>query len=202
MRLELIVLIIAVLFAYNAYHDGKYTSIVYKNKKYLQIAGYLLAGVSLYMVLRKDPERGRKLLLHANDTIKYLPIDKHSTSILSPIIDFTVGDSANNSFMGALNPSRAPSTVSNMEQKILQSGRVGGGRGQKPKATKRSVSETKKKYVASMQDWKCGGCHDKLNAWFEIDHTTRLEYGGGNDVENLVALCRNCHGKKTAFENM
>ena len=202
MRLELIVLIIAVLFAYNAYHDGKYTSMVYKNKKYLQIAGYLLAGVSLYMVLRKDPERGRKLLLHANDTIKYLPIDKHSTSILSPIIDFTVGDSANNSFMGALNPSRAPSTVSNMEQKILQSGRVGGGRGQKPKATKRSVSETKKKYVASMQDWKCGGCHDKLNAWFEIDHTTRLEYGGGNDVENLVALCRNCHGKKTAFENM
>jgi len=153
------------------------------------------------MVLRKDPDRGRKLLLHANDTIKYLPIDKHSTSILSPIIDFTVGDSANNSFMGALNPARAPSTVSNMEQKILQSGRVG-GRGQKPKATKRSVSETKKKYVASMQDWKCGGCHDKLNAWFEIDHTTRLEYGGGNDVENLVALCRNCHGKKTAFENM
>jgi hypothetical protein len=201
MRLELIVLIVAAFFAYNAYHDGKYTAIVYKNKKYLQIAGYLLAGVSLYMVLRKDPERGRKLLLHANDTIKYLPIDKHSTSILSPIIDFTVGDSANNSFMGALNPARAPSTVSNMEQKILQSGRVG-GKGQKNKATKRSVSETKKKYVASMQDWKCGGCNDKLNAWFEIDHTTRLEYGGGNDVENLVALCRNCHGKKTAFENM
>jgi hypothetical protein len=201
MRLELVVLIIAVFFAYNAYHDGKYTSMVYKNKKYIQIAGYLLAGVSLYMVLRKDPERGRKLLLHANDTIKYLPIDKQSTSILSPIIDFTVGDSANNSFMGALNPSRAPSSVSNMEQKILQSGRVG-GQGKKPKATKRSVSETKKKYVASMQDWKCGGCNDKLNAWFEIDHTTRLEYGGGNDVENLVALCRNCHGKKTAFENM
>jgi 5-methylcytosine-specific restriction endonuclease McrA len=29
-----------------------------------------------------------------------------------------------------------------------------------------------------------------------------LEYGGGNDVQNLVALCRNCHGKKTAEENM
>jgi hypothetical protein len=203
MRLELVVLIIAAFFAYNAYHDGKYTSMIYKNKKYLQIAGYLLAGVSLYMVLRKDPDRGRKLLLHANDTIKYLPIDKQSTSILSPIIDFTVGDSANNSFMGVLNPARSPSTVSNMEQKILQSGRVGGqGQGQKPKATKRSVSETKKKYVASMQDWKCGGCNDKLNAWFEIDHKTRLEYGGGNDVGNLVALCRNCHGKKTAFENM
>ena len=52
------------------------------------------------------------------------------------------------------------------------------------------------------QDWKCGDCRQKLNAWFEVDHKTRLEYGGSNEVDNLVALCRNCHGKKTAFENM
>ena len=38
------------------------------------------------------------------------------------------------------------------------------------KKIKRSVSETKKKYVASMQDWKCGGYDSKLNAWYEIDH--------------------------------
>jgi hypothetical protein len=69
-------------------------------------------------------------------------------------------------------------------------------------ATKRSVSETKKKYVASSQDWKCGGCGKKLNAWFEVDHKVRLEYGGGNEVDNLVALCRECHGEKTAMENM
>ena len=109
--------------------------------------------------------------------------------------------------MGALNPTR--SSAPNMEQKILQSGKVGGGyggagydRSTKTKATKRSVSETKKKYVASMQDWRCGDCRDKLNAWFEVDHKVRLEYGGGNDVGNLIAMCRNCHGKKTAFENM
>ena len=141
--------------------------------------------------------------MHANDTIKYLPIDKHSTNILSPIIDFTVGDSSNNSFMGALNPSRPNPKIDNMEQKILQSGRVGGAKKfQNVKPTKRSVSETKKKYVASMQDWKCGDCNNKLTAWFEVDHKTRLEYGGSNEVQNLVALCRNCHGKKTAFENM
>jgi hypothetical protein len=69
-------------------------------------------------------------------------------------------------------------------------------------ATKRSVSETKKKYVASSQDWKCGGCGKKLNAWFEVDHKVRLVYGGGNEVDNLVALCRECHGEKTAMENM
>jgi 5-methylcytosine-specific restriction endonuclease McrA len=78
-------------------------------------------------------------------------------------------------------------------RRMLQSGK---------NATKRSVSETKKKYVASMQDWKCGECGDRLNAWFEVDHKVRLEYGGGNDVQNLVALCRECHGKKTAMENM
>lgn len=67
---------------------------------------------------------------------------------------------------------------------------------------KRSVSETKKKFVASSQDWKCGGCNTKLTAWFEVDHKTRLDRGGSNEVSNLVALCRNCHGKKTALENM
>jgi 5-methylcytosine-specific restriction endonuclease McrA len=71
-----------------------------------------------------------------------------------------------------------------------------------PKATKRAVSETKKKYVASMQDWKCGQCNKKLRHTFEVDHKIRLEHGGGNDVSNLVALCRECHGEKTSMENM
>ena len=79
------------------------------------------------------------------------------------------------------------------EQRILQSGK---------RATKRSVSETKKKFVASQQDWKCGDCNNQLSAWYEVDHIQRLEYGGSNEVSNLVALCRECHGKKTAMENM
>jgi 5-methylcytosine-specific restriction protein A len=70
------------------------------------------------------------------------------------------------------------------------------------KRNKRSVSETKKKWVASQQDWACKECHEKLSAFFEIDHITRLEYGGTNDASNLMALCRECHAKKTAFEIM
>ena len=69
-------------------------------------------------------------------------------------------------------------------------------------STKRSVSETKKKFVASRQGWTCGDCKNQLTAWFEVDHTVRLEHGGSNHVDNLVALCRDCHGKKTAFENL
>ena len=64
------------------------------------------------------------------------------------------------------------------------------------KGTKRSVSETKKKYVASQQGWKCAGCKSVLDATFEVDHKVDLQYGGTNQVNNLHALCRNCHGKK------
>ena len=71
---------------------------------------------------------------------------------------------------------------------------------QQPGATKRSVSETKKKWVASQQNWTCNHCNKQLPAWFEVDHKVRLEYGGSNHVDNLEALCRDCHGKKTAME--
>jgi hypothetical protein len=56
--------------------------------------------------------------------------------------------------------------------------------------------------VAANQEWMCGNCNVRLDHTFEIDHKIRLEYGGDNDVSNLIALCRNCHGKKTALENM
>ncbi len=67
---------------------------------------------------------------------------------------------------------------------------------------KRSVGETKKKFVASQQGWKCADCGEQLTAWFEVDHKIRLDRGGSNETDNLTALCRNCHGKKTALENM
>ena len=60
----------------------------------------------------------------------------------------------------------------------------------------------KKKYIASNQNWKCKHCYTQLNAWFEVDHIKKLGHGGTNDVNNLEALCRECHGKKTAFENL
>ena len=69
-------------------------------------------------------------------------------------------------------------------------------------SSKRSVSETKKKYVASQQNWKCASCGAQLKASFEVDHTIRLEHGGTNEVNNLKAYCRNCHGDKTAMENL
>lgn len=86
-----------------------------------------------------------------------------------------------------------PFLQSPQEQRILTSG---------GEATSRSVSGTKKKYVAAQQSWKCHDCKTQLDAWFEVDHKIRLADGGSNHIDNLVALCRNCHGKKTTFENL
>jgi len=66
---------------------------------------------------------------------------------------------------------------------------------------KRNVSSLTKKMVASSQKWKCGTCANTLDYTYEIDHHVPLFKGGSNDINNLVALCRNCHGKKTLMEN-
>ena len=69
------------------------------------------------------------------------------------------------------------------------------------KIQKRSVTSLTKKMVASSQEWKCGTCEQTLDFTYEIDHHIPLFKGGTNEVSNLIALCRNCHGKKTLLEN-
>jgi len=195
MKLELVIFGITGLLLYNSYHDGKYSKYILSWKKYIQMATIGLVGISLYLMIKRNPLQSKNLLLYANNAVKYMPIDKTSMSIITPIFDFT---NQKQGFMDSLNSDLNPNftfqnQVPHQEARILKSGQKG---------TKRSVSETKKKYVASNQDWKCGDCGNRLNAWFEVDHKIRLEHGGGNDVTNLIALCRDCHGKKTAMENM
>lgn len=192
MRLEIFVLGLTAFFVYNAYADGKYTKMMMSFKKYYKMIFYALLGIGIYYILKKNPSRGKDMLFYANNVVKCLPIDKNSMDMLSPIIDFT--ETPDDSFMESFNGIETSTlNVFPSERRIQSSGRG---------ATKRSVSETKKKYVAANQDWKCGHCNHQLDHTFEIDHKIRLEYGGGNDVNNLIALCRNCHGKKTASENM
>jgi hypothetical protein len=193
MRLEIFVLGLTAFFVYNAYVDGKYTKMLMSFKKYYKMIFYVILGVGIYVLLKRNPDQGRNLLLCANNFVKFMPIDRNSMDMLSPIIDFTSNNEENSgSFMESFNGINL-SSGSFGERRMLNSGKG---------ATKRSVSETKKKYVAANQDWKCGHCESQLDHTFEIDHKVRLEYGGGNEVDNLIALCRNCHGKKTANENM
>jgi hypothetical protein len=195
MKIELLVIGITVFFIANTYSEGKYIKLVKSWKKYYQMAGIGFVGLSAYIFMRKYPSDSRNLLTHANGMIKYMPIDKESSDLLAPLLSMYGGRTQ-------------------QEQRILNSGRVSGGivseeadrghnaNGTATKNVKRSVSETKKKYVAAQQGWNCGGCKKQLPAWFEVDHKIRLDNGVSNHVENLVALCRDCHGKKTAFENL
>lgn len=193
MKLELIVLGITGFLIYNTYHDGQYSKILSSYKKYYKMAIIAILGISLYLLLKRNPTQSKKMLLYTNNLIKYMPIDKNTVDMISPIFDLT--SKTENNFMAGLNGFQNPNQ--NQDLSIRQRLQLSG-----QKATKRSVSETKKKYVASIQDWKCGHCNNKLTHTFEVDHKVRLEHGGGNDPSNLVALCRECHGQKTASENM
>lgn len=175
MKLELLVFGVTAFFVANTYHDGKYINIMKTWKKYYTMAGIAFAGLSAYLFARKYPSQSTGLLASATALIKHLPVDKESTDFLAPLI--------------GLADIQKPIAA----QRIIESGKSGG---------KRCVSETKKKFVASQQGWKCGDCGIQLPAWFEVDHRIRLDRGGSNHVDNLVALCRNCHGKKTSLENL
>ena len=162
------------------------------NKKYIQMGGVAFATLMIYLLVKKNPLRAKDIVTVSNDYIKYLPLDKDTTNVISPILDFT---SKQNFYENHYDNSNQPvlPVQQRSENKLMNSGKKG---------TKRSVSETKKKFVASRQQWNCNDCNSQLNAWFEVDHKIRLENGGSNHVDNLVALCRECHGKKTAMENL
>lgn len=201
MRIEIVLFLIAAAVIFNIYTDGKFLKSIFTYKKYFKMAGVGIAAIAFWWLLKKNPNNMNTMIATTNDYIKYLPIDKTTSGIISPILDFTskhdmasTAGSQRHPIMSMFDRSR-PATA---EARVLSSGDVPAGM----QKTKRSVSETKKKFVAARQSWTCGDCGTQLNAWFEVDHKVRLEHGGSNHVDNLVALCRECHGKKTTIENL
>jgi hypothetical protein len=199
MKFELVIFSVTAFFLANTYHDGKYLQMLKSWKKYYQMATIAFVGLSAYVFIRKYPTHSRSLFKHANGLIKYMPIDKEAGDFLTPFLDMTgcINSGGGGGGDGGGGPfSRAEAAG---QHRMMNSGkednlRAGG--------TKRCVSETKKKFVAAQQGWKCGDCQRQLPAWFEVDHRVRLDNGGSNHVDNLVAMCRDCHGKKTAMENL
>jgi hypothetical protein len=203
-KVEYIVFIITAVIIANTYYDGRLMKMFQSNQKLIKMVIFGFIGLSLFIFLRRNPENSRHLMVHANDIIKYMPISKGTADMITPFFDFTRGVPPNENdravtssaqSVGGGTPSVGGGTPAvgggtPAERRLLNSGRG---------SSKRSVSETKKKYVAAQQGWKCGDCQRQLPAWFEVDHVIALEHGGSNHVDNLVALCRDCHGKKTAM---
>ncbi len=193
MRFEFVLLAITAAIMANIYTEGKFLKNAMTYKKYYQMAGVALGAFVIYYMFRKNPANAHRMIASSNEYLKYLPVDRNTSSMLSPILDFT-------SKYSGLNVASPMLDLSSSERShnLATPPQYGAG----GKATKRSVSETKKKWVAASQSWKCGQCGRMLPSWFEVDHKIRLEYGGSNHVDNLVALCRDCHGEKTAIENL
>ena len=188
MSIRLVVLIMTVFLAYNTYYDGKYIQLLKSWKKYYIMAGYLISGLFFFIYLNKHPNDGLSLLRCANKAVRYMPIDTQSRDLISPILThMSSQDNNTSSFTSTYTPVSTSSKPSHSST---------------TSTTKRSVGETKKKYVAANQNWRCAHCTRQLPAWFEVDHKTRLQYGGSNNIDNLEALCRDCHGKKTAEEHL
>jgi RNase P subunit RPR2 len=177
MDISIVIFLITGFFIFNTYYDGKYIEQLKKWKKYYQMAAIAFAGLSAYLFFKKNPSDSRTLLTTASGVIRHLPVDKSVGDLFDPLISLT-----------------KHSDLKQIEKVTMSGGNIN--------TSKRSVSETKKKFVAARQDWKCGICKKQLPAWFEVDHTVRLEHNGTNHVDNLVAMCRDCHGEKTALENL
>lgn len=63
---------------------------------------------------------------------------------------------------------------------------------------KRAVARKNRWLIAFRQEYKCAGCGNLLYPLaFDIDHKTELRDGGADSLDNLQALCSNCHAAKT-----
>lgn len=205
MKTELIVFIITALLIANTYYDGKLVKLfnTIKHSKYLKMVTFGFAGLSIYLFLKKNPNNSKEFLGQANEMIKTLPMTRDSASLITPFLNLTNSKSfndSNSSIWGSGSGSGSDgggasggNTFQSQISRMMQSGKG---------STKRSVSETKKKFIAANQNWLCKDCNKQLPAWFEVDHVIALHNGGTNEIDNLVALCRDCHGKKTAMDRL
>ncbi len=169
---------------YNTYYDNFIIKSFSQYKKYYKMSFIFVLGLGFYLMIKKNPLHGVNTVNALNQYVNCMPIDKSAKMLLTPLLGKYQGHG-----------SQQQGSYQQVSQQVQRMN-------QPSKTHKRSVSETKKKFVASNQQWKCGDCKQPLTAWFEVDHIKRLDQGGSNDINNLIALCRNCHGKKTSLENI
>ena len=89
MRLELYIILIAGFIIANIYTDGKYTKMLTFGKKYYQMAGVAFGALMLYILFKKNPLRAQQMIGASNEYLRYLPIDRNTSNMISPILDFT-----------------------------------------------------------------------------------------------------------------
>jgi len=178
-KLKLLIFGITAFLVANTYHEGKYTEMIMGWKKYYKMIMIAFAGLSFYLFIKKHPNESNSAILSAVNLVKYIPMDSNTTDLLTPFLQSNQSVNFNE--------------ITPQTKRMMNSGK---------NSVSRSVSETKKKYVASSQKWKCAKCRNMLGATFEVDHKKDLQFGGTNHVDNLAALCPNCHRDKGLMQKI
>ena len=133
MKINFVIFLITAFLIANTYYDGKFTEYLMKGKKYYKMATFAFVGLSIYLFINKNPDESKNLVKHATDLIRYMPVDSNTSDMLTPLFDFTnARDKIKSIKLNQMTPQM---------KRMMNSG---GG-------SKRCVSETKKKYVASKQ---------------------------------------------------
>lgn len=207
MPLSLWIFALTGLVMINIYTDGLYLSyaVQYYDPRYFRMGVVFCIGILIYLFVVRFPRFMCIYLIRLMDWIRIWPTGSGGSMRRSQIPTSTHVDSKTTAFYpqtdkvidASIEKPDANTFTGKMAyaiRRLTESAKVPTG--------KRTVSETKKKFVAAQQQWKCHTCGCILPAWFEVDHIQRVERGGSNHPDNLVALCRDCHGKKTALENL
>ena len=72
---------------------------------------------------------------------------------------------------------------------------------QKSRDIRKKITKETRKEIVDEQENTCGKCKEKLSSCFQMDHIVGIQFGGTNEKSNLMALCCECHAKKSIAEN-
>jgi 5-methylcytosine-specific restriction endonuclease McrA len=200
MRVEIWILLITGILIYDTYYDNKYSKMIFTYKKYYKILLIGCVSLFVYYLFKKKPNQFKNLLQSGNNLFRYLPVGREAMEIINPIFELTKQQQQSHEAQDFFGERSMDATLfsyggKEREEKRNKNETINN---EKKEQVKRNVSDTKKRYVASQQNWKCKKCNLQLTYTYEIDHIIALKDGGDNSIENLVALCRECHGQKTA----
>ena len=210
----LIFLIPAVIYIVNEYHNNKifdFFKNIYTHRKFIML-------ISPFILLYIKPDILKKLLIYFYQ-IDGAPIYQDMDTLMNSYVSLRNQNKYNNRNINI--PTKNQIQMNNFQEQhntryqtnfnkqINPNAKIGSSNISLLKNTKntntkhkRNVSESKKKFIASNQKWKCSHCQTLLDNTYEVDHIIALYKGGSNELHNLEALCRNCHGKKTFMEKM
>ena len=200
MNLFFIIFIPVLLFIINEYYQNKIFLYFEKFYKYSKIIALFIPFALAYF----NPDFVKKLLVYFKDIDKE-PVHQNINDMMAGYFEAKQNNKnlnfvrTNNQFV---NNNGYYNNVPNYQQNNNPKPQPKKKFLHKLNKVKRSVSESKKKYVASNQKWRCAHCNNLLDNTYEVDHIIALYRGGDNDLTNLEALCRNCHGVKTFKEKM